>query len=564
MGGKAHLLLNQKFWARWKIGARLGLAFGSLGLWAFALAAFALSQQHSLHDTLRHYDADLVPSMRTIHGVIEGMSRTRRHETQHLMTSTSAEMTELESKLMQDRSQVQANLQKYHDLVSDKEDRANYEKMLLQTQGYFQLQDQVLALSRGGTNPIQRAAAAKLLLGDSREAFDALNDTALVWAQHNETLANEAVRNGEVNYQHGLRILIALTCVLLLSGALSAVQLTTSVTGPLGRAVELAKSVARGDLTRRVEVPGTDEVSMLLDSLNDMSSRLSGLITDVRNSADAVNATAGEIAQSNEELSQRTQQQAATLEETAASMEEITSLGKNNSDNAGNADRLAHQARELAEMGGSVVGQAVGAMGAINEGSAKISNIIGVIDDIAFQTNLLALNAAVEAARAGEQGRGFAVVASEVRGLARRSADAAKQIKTLIIDSADRVRAGTELVDRSGQALSQILTSVREMTNLIKEIAKSSHEQAEGVQRINAAILHLDEATQHNAAFVEEGSSASRTLKDQAETLSRRTAYFAVEHAPGREALVRRSDAPAPVSASLEEKREPARLLKFG
>jgi methyl-accepting chemotaxis protein len=558
------LLLNQKYWARWKIGSRLGLAFGSLCLWAAVLAAFALYGQRSLHDTLRHYDSGVVPSMRTIHAVIEGMSRTRRHETQHLMTSTSAEMTELESKLVLDRSLVQTNLQKYRDLISDAEDRANYEKMLLQTQGYFQLQDQVLALSRGGTNPIQRAAAAKLLLGDSREAFDTLNDTALAWVQHNETLANAVVHNGEIGYQHGLRILIALTCFLLLSGALSAVQLTTSVTGPLGKAVELAKSVARGDLTRRVEVPGTDEVSMLLDSLNEMSSRLSGLITDVRNSAEAVNATAGEIAHSNEELSQRTQQQAATLEETAASMEEITTLGKNNSDNAGNADRLAHQARELAEMGGSVVGQAVSAMGAINQGSAKISNIIGVIDDIAFQTNLLALNAAVEAARAGEQGRGFAVVASEVRGLARRSADAAKQIKTLIIDSADKVRAGTELVDRSGQALAQILTSVREMTSLIKEIANSSHDQAEGVQRINAAILHLDEATQHNAAFVEEGSSASRTLKDQAETLSRRTAYFTVEHARGRETLVRRSEEQVPASGSVKEVREPARLLKFG
>jgi methyl-accepting chemotaxis protein len=563
-GGAADLLLNPKYWAKWRIGFRLGLAFGALCLWALVLAAFALSQQRSLHDTLRHYDSDLVPSLRTIHAVIEGMSITRRHETQHLMTSTSAEMTELESKLMQDRSQVQMNLQKYRDLVSDAEDRANYDKVLLQAQGYFQLQDQVLALSRGGINPMQRAAAAKLLQGDSREAFDALSDTALAWTQHKEILANEAVRSGEALYQHGLRILIGLTCFLLLSGAVSAWQLTTSVTRPLRQAVELAKGVSRGDLTRRVEVPGTDEVSMLLDSLNDMSSRLSGLITDVRNSAEAVSATAGEIAQSNEELSQRTQQQAATLEETTASMEEITSLGKNNSDNASNANKLAHQARELAEMGGSVVGQAVGAMGAINEGSTKISNIISVIDDIAFQTNLLALNAAVEAARAGEQGRGFAVVASEVRGLARRSAEAAKQIKALITDSADKVRAGTELVDRSGQALSQILASVRGMTDLIKEIANSSREQAEGVQRINVAILHLDEATQHNAAFVEEGSSASRTLKDQAETLSRRAAFFTVDHATGRESLVRRLETQAPVSAPPEESREPVRAVKFG
>jgi methyl-accepting chemotaxis protein len=532
-----------------KIGVRLGMAFGMALIYTLILVAFALSGERTLHDTLRRYDSDLVPSLRIIHTVLERVGTTRRHETQHLMTTTSVEMTELESKVLQERSQVQASLQSYRDLVSDAEDRADYEKMLSQTHDYFQMQDQVLALSRSGANPSQHDAAVKLLLGDSRQAFYALNDTALAWAKHNETLANEIVRNNEALYQHGLRTLIALTCLAMLSGIVSAIRITHTITRPLGQAVELAKGVASGDLTRRIEVTGSDEVSALFKALNDMSSQLSNLITEVLSSAQAVGDTAGEIAQSNEELSQRTQQQAASLEETAASMEEITSLGKNNSDNAGNADKLAHEARELAESGGSVVGQAVSAMGAINEGSAKISNIISVIDDIAFQTNLLALNAAVEAARAGDQGRGFAVVASEVRGLAQRSADAAKQIKGLIVDSADRVRAGTELVDRSGQALSQILKSVREMTNLIKEIANSSHEQAEGVQRINEVILHLDGATQQNAALVEEGSAASRTLKDQADTLYRRASFFSVEHTSDHHTPVQRARPPAPPSA---------------
>jgi len=543
-------LLRNKYQARATVGLRMGVAIGAICFWALVLAAFALSHESRLHDVLRHYDSQLMPSSRIPHAVAEGVGTARRDETQYLITTTPSQISALESKLMQDRSQVQANLESYRKLLSDAEDRMDYEKMLSQTQEYFQLQDQVLALSRGGANQAQRDAAIKLLLGDSRQAFDALNDTALAWSQHNEALTHEAVSNDETLYRHGLWTLIALTSWVLLSGVMTALRLSDSVTGPLGQAVELARSVASGDLTRRVQVPGTDEVSVLLNSLNDMSSRLSDLITDVRNSAEAVSATANEIAQSNEELSQRTQEQAATLEETAASMEDITTLGKNNSDHAGNADTLARGARELAEMGGSVVGQAVGAMGAINEGSAKIASIIGVIDDIAFQTNLLALNAAVEAARAGEQGRGFAVVASEVRALAQRSADAARQIKALIIDSTDKVRVGSQLVDRSGQALSQILQSVRDMTDLIKEIAGSSHEQAEGAQRINEAILHLDTATQQNAALVEEGSAASRVLMDQADALSRRAAFFTVEHAPARQNSVpTRSSSTLPLSA---------------
>jgi methyl-accepting chemotaxis protein-1 (serine sensor receptor) len=232
---------------------------------------------------------------------------------------------------------------------------------------------------------------------------------------------------------------------------------------------------------------------------------------------------------SNEELSERTQQQAASLEETAAAMEQITSIGKNNADNARNADQLARDAQRLAETGGSIVSQAVSAMGAINDCSAKISDIISVIDEIAFQTNLLALNAAVEAARAGEQGRGFAVVASEVRALAQRSADAAKQIKSLIIDSAEKVRTGTELADRSGQALSEILSSVRKMTGLISEITGWVQEQSQRVVRVNEAILRLDGATQQNAALVEEGSAASRTLQEQADAMARRASFFRLD-----------------------------------
>jgi methyl-accepting chemotaxis protein len=274
-----------------------------------------------------------------------------------------------------------------------------------------------------------------------------------------------------------------------------------------------------------------------------MSSQLSHLISEVQSAAQAVDGTAIEMAQSSGDLSLRTQQQAANLEQTAASMEQITALGNNNSSNAATADKLAQEARELAETGGSVVAQAVSAMSTISEGSAKISSIIGVIDEIAFQTNLLALNAAVEAARAGDQGRGFAVVASEVRLLAQRSAEAAREINVLITDSANKVRVGSDLVDRSGQALSKILHSVRQMTGLIKQIATASREQAEGVQRINEVVLDLDGATRQTAALVEQGSNASRSLQDQATRLSRIASSFVLK--PFVESPVLASAAPS-------------------
>jgi methyl-accepting chemotaxis protein len=540
-----------------KIGYRLGVVFVLTLLMFGALLALALAEQSAIHATLIHYEQDVVPAVRTIHTVLEGIGTTRRHVGQHLMTEDPAQMTSLDSAVQQDRAQVEASLQAYSSLISDAEDRADYERMRTLSGSYWQLEDQVLALSHNKAKPGQREAAINLMLGDSRLAFYALNDAGLAWDKHHESLGSEVARHSEDAYRKGAASLIALAVSATLLVAIISIAISRSITHPLAKAVDLAKRVARGDLTHRINASGSDEIGTLLSVLNDMSMQLSSLITDVFRSAEAVNVTAAEIAQSNEELSQRTQQQAASLEETAASMEQITSIGKNNSDNAGNADKLAREAHEFAETGGKVVAQAVGAMSAINDCSTKISNIISVIDDIAFQTNLLALNAAVEAARAGEQGRGFAVVAAEVRGLAQRSADAAKQIKALIIDSADKVRTGTELVDRSGQALSKILVSVRQMTSLITEITGWSHEQSQGVVRVNEAILHLDGATQRNAALVEEGSSASKTLQDQADGLIRRASFFKLE-----QALTRQSTSPSYRGSVPAAPRQPAPLAQ--
>jgi methyl-accepting chemotaxis protein len=517
-------LLSHNYQLKVNIRFRLGLAFGLGVLYTFILLLTALYQQRSLHETLQRHDLQLIPAVRAIYTVTDRIGALRRHETQLLMTTDAAEMTDQEAKLAQDRTLLQAALENYRAFTIDSADRASYEQIRSLTLEYLQMQDRVVALSRAG----QHDAAIKLHLGDSRKTFYALNDAASAWATRNASLAEETARNGDALYLRNRRVLIGMASFMLLSAVVSAIRLSDSITRPLRSAAELARRVARGDLTQRIEVPGTDELCTLFIAMNDMTSQLAELIADVVHSAQAVETTAGELAQRNDELSERATQQAASLRQTAVSMEQISLLGKSNSDNAADADRLGSQARGFAESGGEVVAQAVDAMGAINQGSTKISSFIAMIDEIAFQTNLLALNAAVEAARAGDQGRGFAVVASEVRALAQRSADAARQIKGLITDSAGSVHKGSELVDRTGLALTQIQTSVRDMSGLIREIAKSSHEQSVGFQRINEAMLHLDQATHQNTELAEQGTEATRTLLSHADALARRASFFTI------------------------------------
>ena len=284
-----------------------------------------------------------------------------------------------------------------------------------------------------------------------------------------------------------------------------------------------------GDLTRRLKVEGKDEIAQLATAFNKFADKIHALVGKIKHTATSINTATTEIAAGNIDLSQRTEEQASSLEETASSMEEMTSTVKQNADNARQANQLANAAREQAEKGGSVVNNAIAAMGEINSSSKKIADIIGVIDEIAFQTNLLALNAAVEAARAGEQGRGFAVVASEVRNLAQRSATAAKEIKELISDSVGKVDAGTELVNKSGQTLEEIVAAVKKVTDIISEIAAASQEQSSGIDQVNKAVMQMDEMTQQNAALVEEAAAASKSMEEQAKNLYTMVSMFRVD-----------------------------------
>ena len=293
-----------------------------------------------------------------------------------------------------------------------------------------------------------------------------------------------------------------------------------------------------GDLTLRVEAHGRDELATIGAGFNQFVEKIHAVLRQVRESADAVAIASTEIAQGNHDLSSRTESQASALQETAASMEELSATVKQNADSAKQANQLAMSASTVAVHGGEVVAQVVETMKGINDSSKKISDIISVIDGIAFQTNILALNAAVEAARAGEQGRGFAVVASEVRSLAGRSADAAKEIKTLISASVDRVEQGSALVDKAGATMTEVVSSIRRVTDIMSEISAASHEQAMGVSQVGEAVTQMDQVTQQNAALVEEMAAAATSLRSQANDLVQVVAVFKLGTEPqGRAAL---------------------------
>ncbi len=292
---------------------------------------------------------------------------------------------------------------------------------------------------------------------------------------------------------------------------------------------DLAQAATAGDLTRRIPTQGkSGNLLSLSQATNSMVEGMASIVAQIRSAVEAVRTGTDEISKGNSDLSQRTEEQASSLEETASSMEEMTSTVKQTADNAAQANQLAAAARAQAEKGGTVVSEAVAAMGSINEASKKIADIIGVIDEIAFQTNLLALNAAVEAARAGEQGRGFAVVAAEVRTLASRSAAAAKEIKGLIQDSVAKVEHGSRLVGQSGQSLSDIVTAVKKATDIVAEIAAASREQASGIDQVNKAVTSLDQMTQQNAALVEQAASAAEALSEEAQRLDSMMANYQI------------------------------------
>ncbi|MBI3714971.1 MAG: HAMP domain-containing protein, partial [Betaproteobacteria bacterium] len=358
------------------------------------------------------------------------------------------------------------------------------------------------------------------------DAYLALVQEFVNWQQNElETAranANQAASSARIQ-------MIVAALLSLLAATVVGWLLSRSIVAPLLRARDSARQIAGGDLTVIIDSKGNDEAAEMLAALADMQGSLRKIVDEVRIGAENVSTASSQIAAGNIDLSSRTEQQASSIEETAASLEELTSTVNQNAENTREADRLAVSASQIANRGGEVVNQVVMTMDIIQGSSKKISEIIGVIDGIAFQTNILALNAAVEAARAGEQGRGFAVVAAEVRSLAQRSAAAAKEIKGLINESVETVGNGSRLVDDAGRTMLEVVKSVKQVSDIIGEIATATREQSAGIGQVNTAVLELERVTQQNASLVEESAAASESLKEQATRLATSVGVFRVD-----------------------------------
>ncbi|ACS85602.1 methyl-accepting chemotaxis protein [Musicola paradisiaca] len=374
---------------------------------------------------------------------------------------------------------------------------------------------------------------------DYMTAFNAENDAARILVSSAATLDNasgalyrqqlEQVSHTTRNAQQEL---LATSIIIILLGVLMSWHITRQITHPLSQSLAVAQRIAGGDLTATITAQHHDELGRLMATMDEMSQKLNAMIRDIRVGVTSVAATSIEIAAGNTDLSSRTEQQSAAIVETAASMEQLTSTVKQNADNAHHASQLAAEASANATQGGNIVTQVVTTMNDIAGSSRRISEITSVINGIAFQTNILALNAAVEAARAGEQGRGFAVVAGEVRTLAQRSAQAAKEIESLIGESVGRVDAGSALVERAGKAMDAIIRSVTQVHDIMNEIASASDEQSRGINQISQAVTEMDATTQQNAALVEQSSVAANSLEEQAAALEQAVAVFRLNAQP--------------------------------
>ena len=508
--------------SNFRIGTRLGIGFGLLVVLLIVIASIGVSNMATLNantDSLVNKEwikADLSGTVldnvrgsiaRVFQVVAETDPQVAAKAQEHLVANTKG---------------FNEAIDKLEPLILSLEGKKIMAEMKVARDAYVSSFGKVIGLIKDGN----RDEASKLAFGETYNALDKFASTAHAMDERQQKLFEEKGAHSADTYQSARNQMLTLSLIAAIIGMGFGWWVTGSITRPILNAVEVAQTIASGDLTSHIEASGADETGQLLQALKKMNDSLNNVCSQVRSGTDTIATASCQIAAGNMDLSSRTEEQASSLEETAASMEELTGTVKQNADNARQANQLAVTASEIASKGGAVVAQVVDTMGAINASAKKIVDIIGVIDGIAFQTNILALNAAVEAARAGEQGRGFAVVASEVRNLAQRSAAAAKEIKTLIDQSVENVAIGTKLVDQAGATMHEIVESVKRVTDVMSEITAASEEQTQGIDQVTIAISQMDTVTQQNAALVEQAAAAAATMQDQAENLTQVVSVF--------------------------------------
>ena len=503
-----------------KIGTRLSLAFGLVLLITAAIAAIGVWRLAELKDAsvrIANVEMQRNALAQEWKAAID-MNWVRAAAS--LKSTDAGQIASLTTDMAATSQRASEVQKKLEALIVDATEKQLLERVAVTRSAYVGARAKLLERKKAGED------VATLVDSD-------LKPLATVYLQSLADVADNTRKQLEAFQEHVIstavtsQVALAIGAVVsLVLGAVLALWTTRSIVRPVQRAVVAADEISHGNLAVDIHHDGNDEVAQLLRSLGEMQQNLARIVGQVRSGSESVSTASSEIAQGNNDLSARTEQQASALQETAASMEQLNSTVRQNAENARQANQLAQSASTVAVSGGEVVSQVVSTMKGIHDSSSKIADIIGVIDGIAFQTNILALNAAVEAARAGEQGRGFAVVASEVRSLAGRSADAAKQIKTLINDSVERVGTGTALVDKAGATMSEVVGAIKRVTDLMGEISAASTEQSQGVAQVGEAVTQMDQVTQQNAALVEEMAAAASSLNNQAQDLVSTVAFF--------------------------------------
>ncbi len=498
------------------IAKRLYLLMAASLAGVLIVAAAGLIQINKVFDAANYGNANTIPSLIDLNDAMVAAAISRTRVWQYMAADDPAARDKIRSRIAENDKAVEAALTHYEkENLSDDTDRKLIAEIRKTYADFADLRKKIMALADEG----KREEAREFLMANQaipEKMAAAFKEDY----EYNIKMGKAGADSARASVSTATSIAVGVSVVAIALILFMGITLIRKVVSSLEYAVDIADTVAKGDLTRNIDVSSNDEVGQLLSSLNTMNSSLATLVSSVRVSTDSINAASTEIATGNMDLSSRTESQASSLEETASSLEELTSTVKQNADNARQANQLASNASETARKGGTVVGEVVETMNEINDSARKIVDIIGVIDGIAFQTNILALNAAVEAARAGEQGRGFAVVAAEVRSLAQRSATAAKEIKVLIDDSVGKVQRGTELVSQAGSTIQEVVQSVQHVSDVVSEISAASQEQTAGIDQINVAVTQMDETTQQNAALVEQAAAAASALQDQAHALS--------------------------------------------